>query len=102
LALDAGNLVSYGGTGTSWKDLTNTTSGATLVNGPTFDTLNMGSIVFDGTNDYCSITNDNLKPTAGITQECWFKSDKTSSQVFIGRQYGNSSNNSLKKRSLYC
>ena len=94
LALDAGNLVSYGGTGTNWYDLTNTTSGATLVNGPTFDTLNGGSIVFDGTNDYCGVTNDNLKPTVGITQECWFKSDKTGAQVFIGRQYGDSSNNS--------
>ncbi len=50
--LDAGNLISYGGTGTSWKDLTNTTTGATLTNGPTYNTSNGGSIVFDGTDDY--------------------------------------------------
>jgi hypothetical protein len=52
LNLDAGNLISYGGTGTSWKDLTNTTTGATLTNGPTYNTSNGGSIVFDGTDDY--------------------------------------------------
>jgi hypothetical protein len=52
LNLDAGNLVSYGGTGTTWYDLTNTTTGATLVNGPTYNTSNGGSIVFDGTDDY--------------------------------------------------
>jgi hypothetical protein len=50
--LDAGNIVSYGGTGTTWSDLTNTTTGATLTNGPTYNTSNGGSIVFDGTDDY--------------------------------------------------
>jgi len=52
LNLDAGNIVSYGGTGTTWSDLTNTTTGATLTNGPTYNTSNGGSIVFDGTDDY--------------------------------------------------
>lgn len=54
MALDAGNSVSYPGTGTSWKDLTTTGNNGTLVNGPTFNTGNGGIISFDGSNDYVS------------------------------------------------
>jgi hypothetical protein len=53
-ALDAGNLVSYGGTGTSWKDLKGTVSAATLINGVSYSTLNNGALVFDGTDDYAT------------------------------------------------
>jgi hypothetical protein len=70
--LDAGNLISYGGTGTSWKDLTNTTTGATLVNGPTYNTSNGGSIVFDGTDDYVTTTNFYLS-TLPASVLVWFK-----------------------------
>jgi hypothetical protein len=55
LALDAGNLVSYGGIGTSWKDLTNTKSGATLINGTSYTFLNNGALIFDGTDDYATV-----------------------------------------------
>ena len=51
LALDAGNTKSYPGTGTAWTDLVGSGIG-TLTNGPTFDSGNGGSIVFDGTDDY--------------------------------------------------
>jgi hypothetical protein len=53
-ALDASNLVSYGGTGTSWKDLKGTVSAATLINGVSYSTLNNGALVFDGTDDYAT------------------------------------------------
>jgi len=66
--LDAGNLVSYGGTGTSWKDLTNTTTGGTLTNGPTYSTLNGGSIVFDGIDDTVSFPAITLGSTFTISQ----------------------------------
>jgi hypothetical protein len=70
--LDAGNLVSYGGTGTSWKDLTNTTTGATLTNGPTYNTSNNGSIVFDGTDDYAvGPTNMSISQNQPFTLELW-------------------------------
>jgi hypothetical protein len=72
LALDAGNLVSYGGTGTLLKDLTNTTTGATLVNGPTYTTSNGGGIVLDGADDYILVNRTaSLEPTA-ITMQCVF------------------------------
>ena len=52
LALDASNLVSYEGTGTSWKNLTSNTLNGTLTNGPTYSSDSGGSISFDGTDDY--------------------------------------------------
>jgi hypothetical protein len=51
LALDAADKNSYPGSGTSWYDLSGGYTG-TLTNGPTFSAANLGSIVFDGINDY--------------------------------------------------
>ena len=56
LNLDASNTLSYPGSGTTWFDLTSNNNDGTLVNGPTFDSANGGSIVFDGINDYVSFT----------------------------------------------
>jgi hypothetical protein len=53
--LDAANKVSYPGSGTVWGDLSNTGKNLTLTNGPTFSAANLGSIVFDGTNDYAAV-----------------------------------------------
>jgi len=52
LYLDAANNRSYPGSGTTWTDLSRGGNNGTLVNGPTFNSGNGGSIVFDGTNDY--------------------------------------------------
>jgi hypothetical protein len=57
MALDAGNLVSYPGSGTSWKDLTINGNNSTLYNGPTFSDVNGGVISFDGSDDYATAGN---------------------------------------------
>jgi hypothetical protein len=51
LYLDAANTKSYPGSGTTWVNLVNSSNG-TLINGPTFNSSNGGSITLDGTNDY--------------------------------------------------
>jgi hypothetical protein len=56
LALDAGNLVSYSGASTTWYDMTSNGKNGTLTNGPTYSGGTIPSIVFDGTNDYVSLT----------------------------------------------
>ncbi|MDB4277044.1 LamG domain-containing protein [bacterium] len=75
LALDAANPKSYPGTGTTWKDLSGDGNNGTLTNGPTFDSANKGSIVFDSVNDYTSIPhNSNLNPETGdFTFSAWVK-----------------------------
>ena len=51
--LDATNLVSYPGTGSTWSDLTVNGYNATLNNNPVFDAVNK-CFVFSGTTDYAS------------------------------------------------
>lgn len=51
LCLDAANRESYPGSGNVWRDLAGSNNG-TLTNGPTFNSANGGSIVFDGSNDF--------------------------------------------------
>jgi hypothetical protein len=59
LWLDANDKTSYPGTGTTWTDLSRGGNNGTLTNGPTFNSGNGGSIVFDGTNDLIKINNGN-------------------------------------------
>lgn len=72
LALDAGNVKSYPGSGATWKDLSGNVNNGTLVNGATFDS---GSIVFDGVNDYCSVSNQSFNSSgdSSFTIEIAFK-----------------------------
>ena len=76
LCLDAANQRSYPKSGTTWSDLAGANDG-TLTNGPTFDSSNKGSIVFDGTNDWLDI--QGFRPDFSVyngqqfSVEIWFK-----------------------------
>jgi hypothetical protein len=73
LSLDAGNANSYPGTGTNWADLSGNGLNGTLVNGPTYNSANLGSIVFDGTNDHVTVANNSLlNPTTTISVAAYF------------------------------
>lgn len=56
LALDASDRNSYVSGSTTWFDLSGLNNSGSLINGPTFNTGSLGSIVFDGTNDYINQT----------------------------------------------
>jgi hypothetical protein len=61
LCLDAAKRDSYPGVGTAWNDISGFRNNGVLTNGPTFNSDNGGSIVFDGVNDYVvfpTITNN--------------------------------------------
>jgi hypothetical protein len=84
LCLDAASKRSYPGTGTAWTDLTGSNNG-TLTNGPTFDSDNGGSIVFDGTNDYLeSSSNIGITGISPRTFECWVYVDNYASANVMG------------------
>lgn len=55
--LDAGDSESYSGSGSSWYDLSGNGYHATLVNSPGFTADSGGGIVFNGTNQYATISN---------------------------------------------
>jgi hypothetical protein len=78
-SLDAADRTSYPGTGTAWNDLVGNNNG-TLINGPTFNSGNKGSIVFDGVDDYVEVPNFNIANT--ITVDVWVK--KTSGDSWQG------------------
>lgn len=65
LCLDAASRRSYPGSGTTWTDLSGLNNNGTLTNGPTFNSANGGSIVFDGTNDYVLVDSSTIIP--GLT-----------------------------------
>ena len=75
LMLDAGFVPSYPTTGTTWYDLSGSTfSNPVLQNGASFSSvLGNGSIVFDGTNDYCSTSLS--KTFTSMTIQAWFYGD---------------------------
>ena len=71
LALDAGNLVSYGGTNTTVYDLTPNANNGTLTNGPIFSLNRGGTFTFDGADDRISLPNvEALRPSA-FTATAW-------------------------------
>jgi hypothetical protein len=91
LAVDAANKRSYPGTGTSWFDLSGNGITGTLTNGPTFNADNMGSIVFDGTNDYVVASNSLLvHRTSNWTYSCWlnFTSIPAYATIFSNGTWG--------------
>ena len=71
LDLDAAKKESYPGSGTRWNDIAGGVITGSLINGPTFDGNNGGSIVFDGTNDYVQTTY-NTDLLTGYTLSAWF------------------------------
>jgi len=75
LHLDAGNGASYPGSGTTWTDLSGNGNDGTLTNGPTYDSSNGGSIVFDGDNDYIDLgtigVSHPLQLDNGLTISWW-------------------------------
>ena len=72
--MDAGFTPSYPTTGTSWYDLSNNATTGTLTNGPTYDSANNGSIVFDGVDDYVSLgTQTAWNASNALTMAAWVK-----------------------------
>jgi hypothetical protein len=71
-AIDAGNLVSYGGVGTTVYDLTATSATGTLTNGPTWTYLSGGTFSFDGTDDNLNFSSYPIL-TNNLTLSFWFR-----------------------------
>ncbi len=88
LCLDAANKNSYRGTGTTWTDLSGNGNNGTLTNGPTFSAGNMGSIVFDGTNDYVDTVNTGTTfqfANVTFTVSLWIKTTSSTGGVIISK-----------------
>jgi hypothetical protein len=71
LYLDAGNPSSYPGSGTTWTDLSGNSKNGTLLNGTAFSSTNGGNLVFDGTDDYVTVTE--IGQLTRFSIESWFR-----------------------------
>ena len=85
LYLDAANQYSYVSGSTSWNDISRGGNNGTLVNGPTYNSANGGSIVFDGVDDYVNCGNSTSinDCTNACTINVWFKQTTSSSYKFL-------------------
>jgi hypothetical protein len=72
LTLDAADTNSYPRTGTTWTDVSGNGNNGTLTNSPTFSAANLGSIVFNGVNQYVSIPSAaSIKNSTNLSLEAW-------------------------------
>ena len=91
LQLDAGNISSYPGSGTTWADVGGAYSGV-LTNGAAYSSDDGGVIRLDGTNDYVNIgDHSSLRAPIGsaITIQMWAKiSSATANDGLFSKQFG--------------
>ena len=81
--LDAVNTKSYVSGSTTWTDISKGGNTGTLVNGPSFSSANGGSIIFDGTDDYCNVPISAVPTGSQATVSFWTKFNVTqASSIF--------------------
>jgi hypothetical protein len=86
LNLDAGNLTSYKGTGTTWNDLSAIGNNGTLINSPTYNVQNKGYFTFNGSSNY--INGVALPSTSGNnsrTVMIWYKSTANQNVILLDK-----------------
>jgi len=78
LAVDAANVKSYPGSGTTWSDLTSNSHDLTLINGPSYSSTDGGLIDFDGANDYATTSGSStvsINASQDFSFDAWIKID---------------------------
>lgn len=95
LSLDAGDSNSYPGSGTTWRDLSGNNNSGSLINGPTFNSANAGSIIFDGVDDYFQTSTSPITiNSSSFTIECFIRFSNFNNGNFFpiidGGNYGGS------------
>ena len=85
--LDAANTRSYSGSGNTVYDLSGLGNTSELINGPTYSSSNLGTFVFDGTNDAIHINSlANILPKTAYTKIAYFyvTNSLTSNNIISG------------------
>ncbi len=71
--LDPANTRSYSGSGITVYDLSGSGNTSVLTNGPTFSSINLGTFVLDGTNDYINVNSlANILSKTAYTKIAYF------------------------------
>jgi hypothetical protein len=93
LHLDAANKLSYPGSGTTWTDLSGNSYNGTLFSGgggtnPTYDSSNLGNIVFPGNGRVVSLPN--TINVSYITIGAWVKANAATFGFIVNKNFGSS------------
>jgi hypothetical protein len=102
LNLDAGSVISYPTTGTSWYDVSYNNNNATLNNGPTFVSSGLSSsIVFDGVDDYAM---GRILVTPSFSVNFWIKPllVRNYNPSFVINNWGDFIWHTTSDGSIYC
>ena len=84
LNLDAANTKIYVSGSTTWNDLSGNNNSGSLTNGPTFNSANGGSIVFNGSNTIITNFPTQISGNGSKTISCFFKTLTTSRMGLCG------------------
>jgi hypothetical protein len=92
-SLDAANFRSYSGSGLTSNGLVGGIGG-TLVNGVGFGSTNLGYFIFDGSNDYINIANDNfVYGSSSRTMLSWSRISANDGSTHASFAYGTNGTN---------
>ena len=84
LHLDAGRVESYGGDGTTWRDLSGNSNNGTLQGGVGFSAEEGGSLIFDGSDDYVNRSSSVITGNQSFSWGAWIYPSTTGTPVFFG------------------
>lgn len=84
LCLDAADINSYPGTGTTWIDVSNSLNNATLINGVVYNSNNQGNFNFNGASHYAQVGNTNVLSSTAYTKVVWFRPETATFNLVSG------------------
>ena len=83
LCLDAANTKSYPGSGTTWTDLSGGGNTGTLFNGVGYNSANGGSLSFNGSSNYATVSNNITPGTGDFAVSVWVYKTETVTNRYI-------------------
>lgn len=87
--LDAGQSISYPGSGTTWYDLSQQNNNATLLGSPVYSSAGQGSLAFSTTSQYASFSTNPVSNVSAGTVMCWvYLTSNTANYIFTKQHLG--------------
>ena len=85
--LDAGNILSYYGSGSVWKDMSSNSNNGTLSVAPSYSSGNKGILTFNGSTQYVLLPTNFFNPDSGtpFSVSIWFRTSNAYGTI-LGQQ----------------
>lgn len=106
LNLDAGDISSYSGSGSTWTDIAGTPANITLVGSPTYTSGTPAYFSFNGSNQYGTGSVAGVLGTTAYTKSVWFRISSYTDNNLVSSGTGGHfmfmGNNPSVDRKIYC